>query len=127
MLYFALFPISDPAAEPSATLFIRNSGTENKIGVNLRSRKKDARKLRNLGEAIVRILIKTMKDSTDSWMQDERHLLNQLRVKRATEFKIQATPERCQRLLNEMEKQRLIELTPAAYRLTQLGKWVTMH
>ena len=127
MLYLALSPISNPSQNTSAAIFIRNSGTENKIGINLRGRKKDSRKLKFLGELILRILIKTMKDFTNPWAQDERYLLNLLTVERGFESKTKIPSERYQRLFNEIKKQRLIEPTSSGYCLTQLGKWVTIH
>ena len=59
LLYFSLIDIS---GKVRGVIFIRNSGTEDKTGVELRGRKEDAGVLSEIGEEIAGFLRKVLKD-----------------------------------------------------------------
>ena len=106
-----------------AAVFVRNSGTENKISVNLRGPKKLARKLLGIGEGIVRILLGAIKDTGEHFYKLELDVLSQIATAPAQENKLVVDKAARGRLLAEMGKQGLIELTEQGYRLTARGRW----
>lgn len=143
MLYMSLKPSAagKNSSRPSAAVFVRNSGTENKIGVNLRCHRRDAGKLRKVGEEVCRVLFTSIKDADHHYYKMELDILNQLatglgpeqiRGRRSLrsrgavplpEHRIRVEPQFLPRLLMEMKKQNLIQLTPNGYRLTPRGQW----
>ena len=121
MLYIAL--TSQSADKRAAGVFVRNSGTENKISVNLRGDKKDARPLQQIGENAIRLLLGALKDTGDHYYKLELDVLSQTALGPLPENKLILDERSRTRVLTEMGKQRLIELTPQGYRLTARGKW----
>lgn len=126
-------------------IFCRNSGTEDKTGVNVRGPLEDEEKLTQIGETALRYLIQTMKDSNHPYASAERvilNLLDQILVGSETELreelrKIDPNLKiSLDRLLKEMsEKQKLIQVSPTgktiasepSYELTERGRWYVAH
>ena len=123
MLYLNLSVISPTGTLDQASAFIRNSGTENKIGVNIRGAKRLKKHLGLLGEAITRQLISGMKDKENQYCKMEWETVNNLYGQKTPEGDILVDPNKRSRLLSEMQKQRFIELTGRGYGLTPRGKW----
>jgi phosphomannomutase len=121
MLYIALTPTGGKS--PTAGIFVRNSGTENKISVNLRGNTKDARSLKKIGENAIRLLLGTLKDVEDHYYKLELDVLSQVATGTVPEGRLILEKHSRNRILAEMGKQDLIELTAKGYRLTQRGKW----
>lgn len=126
MLYVNLKPRRGLKTKtPSAGIFIRNSGTENKIGVNLRGDLKDAAKLRKVGERLTRHLFSALKDTQNRFYEIERDLLSRIMAQPIQEDEIAINAESRARVLNEMKRQGLIKLTPKGFQLSSTGKWYT--
>ncbi len=123
MLYLNLSVISPTGKLDQASIFIRNSGTENKIGVNIRGAKRLKKHLGFLGETATRQLISEMKDSQNEFCKMEWDTVNNLYGQKIPEEEILVSPDKRSRLLVEMKKQQFIELTGRGYGLTQRGKW----
>ena len=104
-------------------IFIRNSGTENKIGVNLRGSKKDAGKLKSIGQQVIKILLSSMKDPENHLYKLEHDILNQLKGGSVPPDKLKLKKATGKRVLAEMIRQGLIGLTGKGYAITPLGKW----
>lgn len=121
MLYISLTPANEK--NPTAGVFVRNSGTENKISVNLRGDKKAARQLKTLGENAIRLLLGALKDTEDHYYKLELDVLSQVATNTLPEDRLILEKHSRTRLLAEMGKQKLIELTAKGYRLTTRGKW----
>jgi len=120
MLYLSF---ADLAGCGPAAVFVRNSGTENKIGINLRGGKKAAARLSAMGERAIRILIAGMKDPEDGYGQEEKRVLMQLRGGQRREETLDVDPDRRARLFAEMGKQALIVQTARGLRLSPRGRW----
>lgn len=120
MLYIAL---TSPKGN-QAGVFVRNSGTENKISVNLRGAKSDASSLKAIGEQAVRILFATLKDNKNSHYKVERDLLHRIAAQPLPESQITGS---AQQVLREMEKQKLVQPSAKGWRLTPLGSWYITH
>ena len=118
MLYVALSPRTGAKIKPGA-IFVRNSGTENKISVNLRGDRRDAGKLNSIGERVVRLLFSALKDKQNRFYKLELEILRQIAKKNLREL---GDNEQA-RILHEMKKQDLIRLTPKGFRLSSGGKW----
>jgi hypothetical protein len=123
MLYLNLSVISPTGKLDQASIFIRNSGTENKIGVNIRGAKRLKKHLGLLGETVTRQLMSGMKDNENEFCKMEWETVNNLYGQKTPEEDIMVSPEKRSRLLTEMKKQLFIELTVRGYGLTQRGKW----
>jgi phosphomannomutase len=121
MLYIALKPGSDNNV--TAGIFVRNSGTENKISVNLRGDKGEAKRLKTIGENAIRLLLETLKDTGDRYYKLELDVLSQLALHPVPEDALILEKRSRTRVIAEMGKQKLIELTAKGYRLTARGKW----
>jgi len=106
-----------------AAIFVRNSGTENKIGINLRGPMKSAAKLKFIGEKCIRILLSSMKDFENHLYKLEKDILNQLIHGPVSNTKLKFKKPLGNRVLSEMGKQDLIKLTENGHALTSLGKW----
>ncbi|CCQ89590.1 putative Phosphoglucosamine mutase [Nitrospina gracilis 3/211] len=117
MLYVAM----TSADGREAAVFVRNSGTENKIGVNLRGAKPSAKALNTVGEATLRLLMQSLKDSVHPLYAVEQDLLQRMVTKPLAAPK--ANEDSVQRVLREMGKQGLTRLTPKGFVLTPRGKW----
>ncbi len=121
MLYLGL----QSKTESRAGIFVRNSGTENKISVNLRGTRKDASALKAIGSLAVQLLFLELKDTESHFYKLELHLLSQIAAKPLPGDRI-TDPEE-QRVLMELGKQKLIEPGPKGFQLTPLGKWYILH
>ena len=121
MLYISLTPVN--GKNPTAGIFVRNSGTENKISVNLRGDRKEARLLKKIGESAIRLLLGSLKDTEDHYYKLELDVLSQVAASTMPENRLILEKKSRTRVLAEMGKQNLIELTPKGYRLTPRGKW----
>ena len=119
MLYIAL----GPKKSENAAVFVRNSGTENKIGVNLRGPMKSAAKLKSIGEECIKILLSSMKDFENHLCKLEENVLNQLIRGPVLNTKLKLKKPTGERVLLEMKKQGLIRLTKDGHALTTLGRW----
>lgn len=118
MLYIAL---THGQTNRPAALFVRNSGTENKISVNLRGSKGDKDFLTRAGEAGVRLLMQEMKDRDHPLFETEQALLNKIKSSPLAESK--AGPDPAPRVLMEMGKQGFTSLSKTGHRLTLRGTW----
>jgi len=121
MLYISLTPADGKT--PTAGVFVRNSGTENKISVNLRGDRKQARPLTRIGEHAIRLLLGSIKDTDDHFYKLELDVLSQVATGYLPEDRLILDKNSRTRVLAEMGKQNLIELTAKGYRLTARGKW----
>jgi phosphomannomutase len=104
-----------------AGVFVRNSGTENKISVNLRGAKGDAASLKAIGEQAVRILFVALKNQDSHHYKIELDLLSRIAAQPLKESEVQSAAD--QRVLMEMAKQKLVQLSVKGWRLTPLGSW----
>ena len=120
MLYISL-------AEGKAGVFVRNSGTENKISVNLRGRKLDARKLKKIGLEVIKLLFSLLKDHDNALYKMELCALSQIASQHVTDEKLKVKNQYKLRLIDEMKKQNLIQPSPEGNRLTSLGKWYIIN
>jgi phosphoglucosamine mutase len=120
MLYISL-------TEGKAGIFVRNSGTENKISVNLRGRKSDASKLKKIGSEVIKLLLSLLKDPHSLFYKMELYALSQIACQPITDKELEVKSQYKFRLINEMRKQNLIHLSPEGNRLTPLGKWYINH
>ncbi len=119
MLYISMRKESSPPAG----IFIRNSGTENKISVNLRGDRKDRQTLNKIGEKAIRLLMEELKDHSHRYTQMERELLRQIRGKAVLPQKLRLDKVSGPRLITEVGKQGLIKLGSKGYTLSPRGKW----
>lgn len=108
---------------PENGIFIRNSGTENKISVNLRGSNKNARALKAIGEICIRFLISALKDKASRHYKLELSILRRVAEAPLPESAIRDPSEK--RVTMEMLKQGLIKPGAKGYRLTERGKWYT--
>jgi phosphoglucosamine mutase len=120
MLYISL-------EEGKAGIFVRNSGTENKISVNLRGRKSDAGKLKKIGIEVVKLLFSQLKNSNHLFYKMELYALSQIAARPIMDEELEVQKQYKSRLINEMRKQGLIKLSLKGNRLTPLGKWYINH
>ena len=116
MLYISI-------AEGKVGIFVRNSGTENKISVNLRGRKADASNLKKIGLEIQKLLFSLLKDPDNDLYKMELCVLSQIVSQPVTDKKLEVKNQYRSRLIDEMKKQNLIQSSPEGNRLTPLGKW----
>tara|TARA_Y100001960_G_scaffold83381_1_gene89054 strand:- start:2343 stop:3455 length:1113 start_codon:yes stop_codon:yes gene_type:complete len=107
----------------SASVFVRKSGTENKISVNLRGSKSEASNLRKMGQEAIKVLFTNLKNCDHYFYKLELHALSQIAAKNLKEKDLKIEKHSKTRLVNEMQKQGIIELSSKGYRLTKLGKW----
>ncbi len=107
-----------------AGVFVRNSGTENKISVNLRGGTAHRKALQTIGDRVCKALLEEMKDLNNPYFKIEWKLLTQLAKKGILpEQAIQVEPSLKPRMLNEAMKQGLIQPADKGIRLAPLGKW----
>ncbi len=119
MLYIAL----NSNKKERAAVFVRNSGTENKIGINLRGPMKNASKLKSIGEKCSKVLLIHIKDFENHLYKLEEGVLNQLIHGSISDNKLKLKKPSKERVLSEMKKQGLIQLTKNGHAITTLGKW----
>jgi phosphoglucosamine mutase len=120
MLYISL-------AAGKAGVFVRNSGTENKISVNLRGRKSDTGRLKKIGLEVIKLLFSLLKDPDNALYKMELYALSQIASQHVTDKKLKVKNQYRLRLINEMKKQNLIQSSPEGNRLTSFGKWYIIH
>ncbi len=106
-----------------AGIFVRNSGTENKISINLRGSKSDAANLKQMGQETIRILFSALKNCDHHFYKLELDALSQIASQPLNEKKLEIEKHSKTRLVTEMQKQGLIEMSSKGFRLTALGKW----
>ncbi len=116
MLYISM----DSPKGSQAGVFVRNSGTENKISVNLRGSRGDATALKAIGEQAARILFTMLKDHKNHHYKVEWDLLSRMAVGPLKETQVAGSD---QRVLMEMVKQKLVQPSARGWRLTELGTW----
>ncbi len=126
MLFLALN--ADGAARgrrdtPENGIFIRNSGTENKISVNLRGGKKNARALKSIGETCIRLLLPALKDQNNRYYKLEQILLSQIAKAPLPESALKGPAQK--QVAAAMLKQDLVQPGAKGFRLTARGKWYT--
>ncbi len=120
MLYISL-------AKGKAGIFVRNSGTENKISINLRGRKSDATKLKKIGQEVLKLLLSQLKDQNNLFYKKELYILSQIAFRPVLDEELEIENQYKSRLISEIRKQNLIQLSPKGNRLTPLGKWYINH
>ena len=120
MLYISL-------SNGKAGVFVRNSGTENKISVNLRGRKSDSAKLNKIGLEILKLLLSQLKDRDNLFYKMELYVLSQIASRPIIDEELEIKNQYRSRLINEMRKQNLIQLSSEGNRMTSLGKWYINH
>ena len=106
-----------------AGVFVRNSGTENKISINLRGSKADASKLRQIGREAIKILFTNLKNHDHHFYKLELYALSQIALQTLEEKDLKIEKKSKTRLISEMLKQGIIEINTKGFRLTALGKW----
>jgi phosphoglucosamine mutase len=116
MLYISL-------SAGKAGIFVRNSGTENKISINLRGSKSDAASLKQIGQETIKILFTALKNCDHHFYKLELDALSQIASRPLNEKKLEIEKHSKTRLVTEMQKQELIEMSSKGFRLTGLGKW----
>lgn len=140
MLYLGVYDVEERLV---AGVFVRNSGTEDKTGVNVRGSSELARLLDDAGEEALRLLLRRLKDPSHPCARAERRILAHLvRLAEGAGEQAEAGGAGCDeaalralladegggvslgRLLHEMEaKQGLLRRTPHGYALTARGAW----
>ncbi|MBI4827329.1 MAG: hypothetical protein HY804_00695 [Nitrospinae bacterium] len=113
----------------AASVFIRNSGTEDKTGVNLRGRRGDGARLAAVGEEAARALMLKLKDKNSVMERAERQLLLAAKDGGAPERPVAGLAAReYERLLLETGvKQGLLDRPAPGARLTERGTWYLAH
>jgi hypothetical protein len=120
MLYLA---VRDADGSQRAGIFVRNSGTEEKTGVNVRGTLEDAAELLRIGEEAIVHLARTLKDRGHAMAKAEREVLRALRggPRAGAALPVPEGVHR-ERLLEELaNKEKVIRPVPAGYELTPLG------
>jgi len=104
-------------------IFVRNSGTEDKISINLRGSKADASNLRQIGLEAIKILFANLKNRDHHFYKLELYALSQIASQTLEEKDLKIEQKSKTRLISEMLKQGIIETNAMGFRLTALGKW----
>ncbi len=118
MLYLA---VRGADGRQRAGIFVRNSGTEEKTGVNVRGTLEDAQDLVRAGEEAIVYLARALKDRGHAMARAERAILEALRAGPAASPPVPEGVHR-ERLLEELaNKEKVIRATQAGYELTPLG------
>lgn len=119
MLYFAITSKEEGLV---GSIFVRNSGTENKISVNARGAKKIAEPLRTACDAVIIRLMGQMTDKADPMAVARLKLLDQISKKIAPAAEDFPGVD-FERLTHETEaKQKLMTRRGGKYALTPLGE-----
>lgn len=122
MLYFLL----ESKGQLIASIFVRNSGTEDKMSLYFRGRIVDQSKLDQLGNDIYAYLLPRVKDNNKVFAKEEISILKQLEKKSLSAERIfvsnELSPSK-NRLLKEIgTKQGLIKFQNQTWKLSNLGK-----
>ena len=106
------------------TIFIRNSGTEDKLSLYFRGREKDKNIIQKISEQIYLYLLPRVKNAQEKKAQIEKKILQQISKERIEEITVDAnSPISATRLIHEMQnKQKLIFRQNHFYYLTERGK-----
>ncbi|MGH7162822.1 MAG: hypothetical protein ACREID_05000, partial [Planctomycetota bacterium] len=120
MLYLA---VRDAAGRQRAGIFVRNSGTEDKTGVNVRGTREDAAALAAMGEAALLRLARTIKDTAHPMARAERAVLEALAGGPLPAGALPIPPGVArERLLEELaNKEKVIRPCAGGYERTELG------
>ena len=102
---------------------MRNSGTEDKISINLRGSKSDASNLRQMGLEAIKILFTALKNRDHHFYKLELDALSQIAAQTVKEKDLIVEKHSKTRLVSEMQKQGIIKMNTIGFRLTALGKW----
>ncbi|MBF0635305.1 MAG: hypothetical protein HQK85_11665, partial [Nitrospinae bacterium] len=120
MLYMRISTPHGPSA-----LFVRNSGTEDKTGVNLRSPISASADMLKVGERVFRVIMSQMKDPAKPMAKAEREL-----IERVAEDGVPVEPvggltavEYARLLTESGEKQSLLAGTYPGALLAERGRW----
>jgi phosphoglucosamine mutase len=120
MLYLA---VKGADGRQRAGIFVRNSGTEEKTGVNVRGTLEDSAELVRVGEEAILRVARAMKDREHPMARAERAILEALRggPRASAALPVPAGVHR-ERLLEELaNKEKVIRACAAGYELTPLG------
>lgn len=120
MLYLKIATPGGPSA-----VFVRNSGTEDKTGVNLRGPVTASTDMFRLGERVFRVIMSEMKDHAKPMAKAERELIEQASKNGAPVSPVGGlTPEEYRRLIAESGvKQALLDGAYPGALLTERGRW----
>ncbi|MDH5542360.1 MAG: hypothetical protein OEY64_05290 [Nitrospinota bacterium] len=119
MLYFL---IRDKGDKIMGSVFVRNSGTEDKIGVNLRGDAPLSKMLGDVADEAVFYLMREMKNMENPLAKAESEILKKI-SERESINEDEFTHIGFKRLITEMEiKQKLIRRYGSGYELTGLGR-----
>jgi len=121
MLYLAVL---DRGGRQRAGIFVRNSGTEEKTGVNVRGAIEDGDELVRIGEAALLFLARRMKAVDHPMARAERAVLEALAAGPRPRAEL-PIPDgvHAERLLEEMaNKEKVIRACPDGYERTELGQ-----
>ncbi|VAX18153.1 hypothetical protein MNBD_NITROSPINAE01-904 [hydrothermal vent metagenome] len=121
MLYLKLIE----AGSHVASIFVRNSGTEDKTGITLRGPAEQSNTLVAIGTSAMRLLLVEMKDASKHMAQAEAELIITAAQNGAPKTPVAGLSERdYERLLTETSlKQGLLKSATPGTRLTPLGTW----
>jgi hypothetical protein len=118
MLYLA---VKGADGRQRAGIFVRNSGTEEKTGVNVRGTLEDSAELLRAGEEAILYLARAMKDRGHAMAKAGRAVLEALRAGPRPAPPVPEGVNR-ERLLEELaNKEKVIRACAAGYELTPLG------
>lgn len=122
LLFFEIKSLGDLIA----TVFVRNSGTEDKLSLYLRGRKQDEKLLLNFAQSFFPFLLQRLKDSKKEYAKAEAAVIRQIVAGQTQEnqFDLSAFPQVIKaRLLKEMSaKQKIIVKTAIGWSLTAWGE-----
>ena len=116
---------------PVAMVYVRNSGTEDKLGLYLRGSSKLAEQLDSLAKNVYRYLMISFKNKKSLMARAEKSILDSLfhdtgETIELIEPEFEKVP--LDRLLNEMSsRQKLIENVKGIWRITDLGRTLINH
>lgn len=121
MLYFKI--VKD--GTHIASVFVRNSGTEDKTGITLRGPAEKAKTLFAIGTSAMRLLLVEIKDRSKQMAQAENTLLGAVAKNGVPTEPVAGLSDReYERLLTETGlKQGFLKNTTPGTKLTSLGKW----
>ncbi len=116
---------------PVAIVYVRNSGTEDKLALYLRGSFKFTENLDNLSKKVYEYLMIFFKNNENLMARAEKSILNSLSRETKEVIKLK-DPEfdklSIDRLLNEMyNRQKLIEKDKGIWRITSLGRKLITH
>ena len=126
--------MKDERGRPLATVGVRNSGTESRVGVSLRGPAGWEEALRAAGQAALRELLVRMKDAENPYARAEGALLRSLGKSPRDAFALDAelahgaedrfgAAVRLERIRKEAVRGGLIQETKEGFALSELGRW----